>query len=89
MSPQANIHSDFDAPTPEPKKKPSKTQGEVTLHLDEQTRAAFESDALSLLNMGDVKALMEMKGMGKKKAERVVEYREAHGPLATVIDLPM
>lgn len=32
------------------------------------------------INTADVKTLMTLAGVGRKVAEKIVEYREAHGP---------
>jgi len=32
------------------------------------------------INTADVKELMRLEGVGRKVAERIVQYREAHGP---------
>ena len=39
------------------------------------------------LNNADVKSLMKLKGIGKKRAEAIVAYRKKHGPFRSVSDL--
>jgi competence protein ComEA len=39
------------------------------------------------LNSADAKALTEIKGLGEKKAEAIVEYREKNGKFKSVEDL--
>jgi competence protein ComEA len=39
------------------------------------------------VNTADVKALMRLSGVGRRVAEKIVEYRQAHGPFKTVEDL--
>ena len=42
--------------------------------------APVGSDAKVNINTADVKELMTLNGVGHKVAERIVTYREAHGP---------
>ena len=39
------------------------------------------------LNRADVKQLMEIPGIGEVTAQRIVEFREKHGPFGRVEDL--
>lgn len=39
------------------------------------------------INTADVTALQSLKGIGAKKANAIVEYRESHGPYQSVDDL--
>ena len=39
------------------------------------------------INTADVKALMSLEGVGRKVAEKIVEYREAHGPFKKADEL--
>lgn len=39
------------------------------------------------INRADVKELMTLSGIGRKVAERIVEYRDAHGPFKKPEDL--
>lgn len=57
------------------------------LTVDFEVKACFEAKALPFLNSGDAKALMRLKGIGKKKAEHIVEFREANGPFDSIDDL--
>ncbi len=63
----------------------------------EEERDAFEIRALKVLNggleservtdideAGDMKNMMKLKGIGKKKAEQIVEYTLYHGLLSSV-----
>ena len=45
------------------------------------------ADAKVNINTASVKELMTLKGVGHKVAERIVEYREAHGPFKKADDL--
>jgi competence protein ComEA len=49
--------------------------------------AAVGADAKININTASVKELMMLKGVGHKVAERIVEYREAHGPFKKSEDL--
>lgn len=40
-----------------------------------------------LLNYATADQLASLKGLGKKRAQSVVSYREAHGPFKTINDL--
>lgn len=42
--------------------------------------AATQADDKVNINTADVKELMTLDGVGRKVAERIVEYRDAHGP---------
>ena len=42
--------------------------------------APVGADAKVNINTADVKELMTLNGVGHKVAERIVTYREAHGP---------
>ena len=39
------------------------------------------------INQADATALTDLKGIGTKKAEAIVSYRQEHGPFKTVDDL--
>jgi competence protein ComEA len=39
------------------------------------------------INTADVKALMTLQGVGRSLAERIVQYRDAHGPFKKAADL--
>ncbi|QOL24798.1 helix-hairpin-helix domain-containing protein [Thalassotalea sp. LPB0316] len=47
------------------------------------------SDSLTLININqaDVQALSSLKGIGKSKAQAIVEYREQHGQFNTLNEL--
>ena len=45
------------------------------------------ADAKININTANVKELMTLQGIGHKVAERIVEYREAHGPFKKAEDL--
>lgn len=42
--------------------------------------AATPADDQVNINTADVKVLMTLDGVGRKLAEKIVEYRDAHGP---------
>jgi competence protein ComEA len=39
------------------------------------------------INTADVKALMTLQGVGRSLAEKIVQYRDAHGPFRKAADL--
>lgn len=39
------------------------------------------------INTATAEELMTLKGIGEKKAEAIIEYREAHGPFESIEDL--
>ncbi len=48
-------------------------------HRSEPVRAAdTHGDAINI-NTADLKELMKLEGIGKKVAEKIIEYREHHG----------
>ncbi len=48
--------------------------------------AAVGGDKVNI-NTADVKALMTLEGVGRKVAEKIVEYRQAHGPFKKADEL--
>jgi competence protein ComEA len=49
--------------------------------------APVGADAKVNINTAGVKELMSLRGIGHKVAERIVEYRDAHGPFKKPEDL--
>jgi competence protein ComEA len=45
-----------------------------------QEKAAIADQQPININTADVKSLMTLDGIGRKVAEKIVEYRQAHGP---------
>ena len=45
-----------------------------------QEKAAATDHPAININTADVKSLMTLDGVGRKVAEKIVEYRQAHGP---------
>jgi len=45
------------------------------------------ADEMLNVNMATAEQLEEIKGVGEKTAKAIVEYREAHGPFASLDDL--
>ncbi len=48
-------------------------------HASATAARAVEHEKINI-NTADVKALMTLDGVGRKLAEKIVEYRGAHGP---------
>jgi competence protein ComEA len=48
--------------------------------------SAPASDKVNI-NTADVKALMTLQGVGRSLAEKIVQYRDAHGPFKKATDL--
>lgn len=46
----------------------------------------FAGEAVNI-NTADKEALMEIKGVGEKRAEAIIAYREQNGPFKSVDDL--
>jgi competence protein ComEA len=44
-------------------------------------------DAKININTADVKELMKLSGVGRSLAEKIVQYRDAHGPFKKATDL--
>jgi len=44
-------------------------------------------DARININTADVKELMKLQGVGRSLAEKIVQYRDAHGPFKKATDL--
>ena len=44
-------------------------------------------DAKVNINTADVKELMKLSGVGRSLAEKIVQYRDAHGPFKKATDL--
>lgn len=49
--------------------------------------ASAAVDAKVNINTADVKELMKLQGVGRSLAEKIVQYRDAHGPFKKVGDL--
>jgi competence protein ComEA len=45
-----------------------------------EVKAATSGGDKVNINTADVKGLMKLSGVGRSMAERIVQYREAHGP---------
>jgi len=52
--------------------------GAAPPHAELSTAAAV--DAKININTADVKELMKLQGVGRSLAEKIVQYRDAHGP---------
>ena len=53
----------------------------------EQVTVAAAVDAKVNINTADVKELMKLSGVGRSLAEKIVQYRDAHGPFKKATDL--
>jgi competence protein ComEA len=56
-------------------------------HTTTTVSAPVGADAKININTAGVKELMSLSGIGHKVAERIVEYRDAHGPFKKPEDL--
>jgi len=50
-------------------------------------RVAAAVDAKVNINTADVKELMKLQGVGRSLAEKIVQYRDAHGLFKKAVDL--
>lgn len=62
---------------------PVAAKGARSEHVTASTTVAEKVN----INTADVHELMKLKGIGRKVAERIVEYRGAHGPFKSPDDL--
>jgi competence protein ComEA len=53
----------------------------------EAMTVAAAVDAKVNINTADVKELMKLQGVGRSLAEKIVQYRDAHGPFKKAGDL--
>jgi competence protein ComEA len=53
----------------------------------EATPMTAAADAKVNINTADVKELMKLQGVGRGLAEKIVQYRDAHGPFKKATDL--
>jgi competence protein ComEA len=58
---------------------PSPPPATAGIVLGEATPVAATDEAKININTADVKELMKLAGVHKKTAEKIVEYRQAHG----------
>ena len=49
--------------------------------------AAAAADAKVNINTADLKELMKLQGVGRSLAEKIVQYRDAHGLFKKAVDL--
>lgn len=56
-------------------------------HQDSMNAASSQTQKRVAINEADVKALQTLQGIGVRLAERIVRYREEHGPFDTLEDL--
>ena len=59
----------------------------ILSQITSEVRQAFERDLLERLNEGDLKTITSLKGIGKKRAQKILEHRQEHGKLARFYDL--
>jgi competence ComEA-like helix-hairpin-helix protein len=52
-----------------------------------QEKAAVADHSVVNINTADVKSLMTLDGVGRKVAEKIVEYRHTHGPFSKPDDV--
>jgi competence protein ComEA len=54
---------------------------------EHRVSVAAAVDAKININTADVKELMKLSGVGRSLAEKIVQYRDAHGPFKKATDL--
>lgn len=57
------------------------------INLNASLKMNIESDLLETLNSGTFKELTKMNGIGKKRAENIIHFRESERPLKQLSDL--
>jgi len=65
---------------------PSATTAATPARADVVTTVAA-ADAKVNINTADVKQLMTLQGVGRNLAEKIVQYRDTHGPFKKATDL--
>lgn len=55
----------------------------------EEVKSATKEKILHIINRGNVKAIMTLKTIGKKRAEGILDARETHGDFATLESLSL
>jgi len=77
---RSTMPSRVDAPREHPgKDHPARVRAAETSRADAHARIN--------INTADVKSLMTLTGVGRKVAEKIVEYRDSHGPFKKAEDL--
>jgi competence protein ComEA len=66
---------------------PSPPPATAGIVLGEATPVAATDEAKININTADVKELMKLSGVGRNLAEKIVQYRDAHGPFKKAGDL--
>jgi competence ComEA-like helix-hairpin-helix protein len=66
---------------------PSAPPAVAGIALTEAMPATATVDVKININTADVKELMKLAGVGRGLAEKIVQYRDAHGPFRKVADL--
>ncbi len=62
-------------------------QEKSAINLNASLKLQVETDLLHTLNNGNLKELMKMNGIGKKRAENIIRFREGERELAQLGDL--
>ncbi|WP_199611300.1 ComEA family DNA-binding protein [Flocculibacter collagenilyticus] len=60
---------------------------QASANNDEQSRASQQVVKVININSADQQTLMEIKGIGEKKALAIIEYRDAYGAFSTVEEI--
>ena len=67
---------------------PVETSGRETAAVTQAlVRSALPEQGLINVNTADLEALQTLPGIGPTRADRIIAYREAHGPFAKLSDL--
>jgi len=72
---------------PAPPATPSTNSGTIKTNQNGVAAKASGTKAVVNLNTADVATLQKLSGVGQKKAEKIIAYREQHGGFKSVADL--
>lgn len=56
----------------------------LSAQANEQTDQSTVSGSLININQADLQTLTLIKGVGQKKAERIIQFRQEHGPFKSI-----
>jgi competence ComEA-like helix-hairpin-helix protein len=82
----SSVPSHVPPPRPEPRGKPARAES-PPVRVVEPERAGAEAGQRVDINAADVTTLMTLPGIDRTVAQRIVAYRETHGPFRRAADL--